>query len=271
VASSYNPHQKIGQYKIEKKNHRAIWFFLGFFLFFGGAVYALFFAGWFEIRSVKINASNKISISDVDKNVSDWLNSRFFGIERRANYYFLNPKKLSAILSSGLIAAKAVAIERAGHEIIINIDDRKPIGIWCLNIAGDCYFFDEKGIAYENTGPTQGFIFTTITDNRNRKINLGEAVESAKRLDRIFSVKNLLERNNFEVARFMIPANAPDEYDVEIFNNDSQKNWLLKLSAEADIDSQILAFADLYKKLTPQERSQLEYADLRVPDRIYYK
>lgn len=265
----FNPRQK------PVKTHRKKLFLLGgLFLFLALIIYFAFFAGLFDVRSVEIKAPKKVTVSEVESQLNSWLNGGYLGINRRNNYFLFNPRKMTANILNQFIIADSVAIKRNGHRLEVEVSVRKPVGIWCLKKNSACYFFDEKGIAYENAGQAEGFIYAVITDYRERGLELGQEVEAKNWRDLIFLTRGLLKRNGFEAAEFVIPSGTQDEFEVKTFNSDvlGQKSFLIKISGETELENQIAAFADLYKKkLTPDERSQLEYADLRIPGRVYYK
>lgn len=262
----FNPRQK------PAKTHRKKFFLLGgLFLFLILIIYLTFFAGLFDIRSVEIKAPKKVTVSEIESQLNSWLNTGYLGINRRNNYFLFNPEKMKADILNQFIIADSMTVKRDGHRLEVGVSIRKPVGIWCLKKNSACYFFDEKGIAYENAGQAEGFIYAIITDYRERRLELGQEVEVKDWRDRIFLTRNLLKRNGFEAAEFVIPSETQDEFEVKTFNS-NQKSFLIKISGDTELESQITAFADLYeKKLTPDERSQLEYADLRVPGRVYYK
>jgi hypothetical protein len=247
---------------------------IGLFLFFAGLVYSLFFSGYFAIKSVNINSPEKISKTDVENIVSEWLNKNFLGIERKNNFFFLKKDKLARDLLSRTVLASTINIIRNGNNLEINIAERKPVGIWCLAVSGACCYFDENGIAYENAGQTEGFIYTLVNDKRNRQISLGSEVESSEKREWIFNIKTLLKQNGFDAAEFVFPNDLNDELEIKTFdnNNPEQKNWILKLNFDVGLEKQISAFSDLYrKKMTPDDRSRFEYVDLRIPERMYWK
>jgi cell division septal protein FtsQ len=287
MVPDYNQHLKTLRRKQFKKTSRKFYLISGgVFLILAGLVYVLFFAKLFDIRAVKVNATQNISADEIQKLAETWLNGKYFGIERRKNYLFFQPQKISAILTGNIFAASSVLVTRTNHDLEINVSERKPIGVWCLTKQNQCFFFDDDGIAFRETNPSEGFIYLNVVDDRDRTVNLGQQVESKEWLDRIISVKDLLNRNQFEAAQFVLPEKTFDEFDVETIpqtipqtNNIASgqnlvipKSFNIMLSTTTDYEHQLSDFIDVYnKKMTPDERSNLQYADLRVADRIYYK
>ena len=231
-------------------------------------LYALFFARWFDIRTVHVNAPFSIPEEEVLNSTNQWLDVRTFGLAHRSNSIFVSPNKLESLLAKSFPQIETVRVDRISvHEIAIHITVRKAIAIWCLSMKRVCYYFDENGIAFEELEPTEGFLFTAINDERNRTIELGSTVAPDDWREDIITVKRVAQFGAVTLTGFTIPNDSFDE-----FRATTQEGWWIKFSMQTNVGQQmrnLLAF--LKEKIKPEERTTLEYVDLTIPDRIYYK
>ncbi|MEK7507009.1 MAG: hypothetical protein AAB585_00500 [Patescibacteria group bacterium] len=276
--TSLRPHQFQDQLRLKKRRWRLKKLGLlagAVFLLAGLAVYLLFFAGLFEIRAVEINGSADSVKADTEQVVSSWLDEKSFVFRHRSNSVIFSPAQLSAKLIGSLPRIESLEIRRESrHKLKINIIERRPIGVWCLTWKQECYFFDKNTVAYEKAGVSEGFILTLVNDRREREMKIGSAVASKDWLNNIIGAKELLQKNGLEIASFSIPDNSLNEFSARVVEDrsDARANWQILFNNGTNIPQQINSLINLLKnKLTKGQRAKLQYVDLRIQDRIYWK
>ncbi len=260
-----------------KKRKRVIYKFVAlgfvFLVIIVSIFYLLFFARIFDIRNVNTSGLESIAQSDFDKAEGDWLNKKTLGISRRDNLLFISSDKLSSYLRSQFPKIETIKIEKKlAHVLNITITERKSVGIWCLpaqagTSTGVCFYFDKDGIAYAPTSVSTGFLITVINDNRNKNIVLGSSVSDPIWFKNILLAKEELAKIKISVSRFTIPADSFDE-----FYTVTSEGWKVLFSNSTDITKQISSLAVFLRdKLTTAKRASIQYVDLKIQDRIYYK
>lgn len=153
---------------------------------------------------------------------------------------------------------------------------RQPYGILCdMNVQ--CFNFDEYGFLYEEidladktlSAENEDTLF--IQDKQKRNLEIGakahpdENVYAAIKTARAF-LKNVGEP---QVEQFILPATLPGEFHVQ-----TSEGWLIYLDANTDFEKQLLAMEtvlDDAEILSQAQRRQLEYFDLRIPGKIYFR
>ena len=247
---------------------------------FTGLIYFLFFTRIFDVRSISIDTPDGLhdSLSGV---VDDWLNAGFWELTRRNNIFFVSSAKLASLLAEQFPKLESINISvDFPHGLLLSAIERKQAGIWCQanqdapaqisqseTSAGKCFYFDKNGVAFSETQPSNGFLITNVTDKRMREISLGGQVIADDWLKSIMLAKELLARVDVDVSEFVIPANSFDEFHAK-----TAESWKIMFSIQTDIEKQISALAIFLKeKINPDQRSGLQYVDLRIQDRIYYK
>jgi len=241
-------------------------------IFFFGAmasvVYILFFGNLFNVNEVRVSVPKAIPVDEVLDVANEWLDSKNRLISRRNNSYLLDKSELENLLRDEFQKIKEVSVDRVSRNVIeISIIDRKPVGIWCIIKNEECFYFDLDGIAYLGMSRSSGFLYTSINDHRRRNIILGGRVESDKWLDNILATQNGLKFAGLGVRQYNVASDSYDEFTV-----DTTDGWEIRLSNSTNVRQQISSLVQfLATTITDEEKATLEYVDLRVQDRIYYK
>ncbi|MBI2062951.1 MAG: hypothetical protein HYT61_01770 [Candidatus Yanofskybacteria bacterium] len=233
-----------------------------------GLTYLLFFSRLLDVRDVKIEVADGLR-ADLSKYVDGWLDLGFWNINKRDNILFFSADKLSSHLASQFPKLESVKIsKKLPHSLFISSDERKPAGIWCSAVENECYYFDKNGVAFSKTQPSSGFLIINVFDYRQDKnIELGNMVTDEAWLKEIIDAHELLNRAGINIAAFEIPADSFDEFHVK-----TAENWKIMFSIQTNVEKQISALITFLKeKIRPDQRSSLQYVDLRIQDRIYYK
>lgn len=229
-----------------------------------GLVYLFFFSKVFEIKTAQISQD---APSQLAKLVNDWLDRKALGISRRNNILFVSVVKLTSLITAQFPELDSIAVKKTGHTLAISFELRKPIGVWCLTAQKKCFNFDRNFIAYAVSGPTSGPLLISVNDNRDKEVKLGSVIDGLVWLRNIETAKDSLTNKGINIAEFSIPAGSFDEFGAR-----ATEGWRIMFSNQTNIAEQVNSLADFLKqKISTARRSQLEYVDLRIQDRIYYK
>lgn len=253
----------------------------GFFVLTGGVIYFLFFSGIFEVREIKITGLAEAESVQLKSATEKWLNGGFLFFRRRANSVLLSKSGLASNLLNQFKELDDVKIERNSvHDLYIEASQRKSAGIWCFggqnkpaqlsqgeNWAGKCFYFDKEGVAYQETAKSQGFIIVGVIDMKNAQPEIGSKVASEDWYKNILLTRDLLPRAGVDISEFLIKSDSFDEFEVK-----TSAGWVIMFSLSTDIQKQISALNTFLKqKMNPDKIKALNYIDLRIQDRIYYK
>lgn len=231
-------------------------------------VFLLFFAKLFDVRSVEAHVPVAISAQDVQDKIQDLLDRRTLGISRRSNSIVFSPQKIRRVLLDAFPRIDSVEISRTSvHDILVIVHERTPVGLWCLPDREKCFYYDANGIAFSEILPSSGYLFVPVNDQRDRVITLGGTVAPESWRTSIAEVKKLLQFGDITVSEIDIPADSYNEFDVV-----TREGWKILYNRDINVRTQTNSLLALLKeKLSPATRANLDYIDLRIEDRIYYK
>lgn len=233
----------------------------------GAGIYVLFFARLLDVREVRIEVRGDHG-EELGQAINDWLDDDFLKIKKRNNTLILSSDTLATDLMALFPRMDFLNVEKElPHILLISGQERSSAGIWCVVKQDRCFHFDKNGVAFADTGQSSGFLILNVNDSRERSVKLGESVAEKIWLDNMIKSRNLIVTTGVVVSGFVVPQDSLEEFHAQ-----TTEGWKIMFSTSTDIEKQINALGIfLREKINKNDRSELEYIDLRVQDRIYYK
>lgn len=144
--------------------------------------------------------------------------------------------------------------------------DEQAIGIICKQDIDGCFYFNKDGIIFREAPNTSGNMITLIKDYSKKNYQLNSKILEKPFLDIVVKIKDdLSQKMGLKAASFDI-----ESYPAEELRVVTSESWYILFSLDRDISSQLLALkAALDEKI--ENRMNLQYIDLRIENRIYYK
>lgn len=234
-------------------------------------VYSLFFSGLFSVKSVLVAGNEEISEEQVKNLTDNYLNKTYLlgYIKPFSNILFTSPEEIENFLRREFPIIGDVDVDKKlfAKALSIDIEERKIVGIWCKSENGSCFYFDKEGVLFKPAPRVIGDVFLIIEDGRWRDFKLTDGFDDRALLEKINLTKNILDEMSFiAYDNFFLPQGS-FEFWVK-----TKEGWYIYLDKEADIANQLAALKKfLNEKLSPVRRQTLQYLDLRINNRIYYK
>ena len=263
--------QNLNKNKIRRKfSFARFLFFISALAFFAVSFYALFFSEFLEITTVDIVGNEKISREAVLENINSKIYGEYLGIIKKNNLLLARTGKIKKdLLESFKIIRNVETKRKFPNKLEIIIFERKPQLIFC---GGDkCFMLDENREAYEEINLNQNDSannFIILTDENSKGINLGEFVLDQPYLEYVLEIKVKLEEiglkieNNFKAKSFI-------SKDIRI---KTEEGWEIYFNENIELEKEIeMLKVVLENKIEKNQRQDLEYIDLRIDNKIYYK
>ncbi|MFH0929721.1 MAG: FtsQ-type POTRA domain-containing protein [Candidatus Moraniibacteriota bacterium] len=257
--------------KRERKFSRVL-FWLLLLGFLGICGYILLFSPYLDVDAVSIDGNQDISKREIADQVAESIGGKYFNIFPKRNFFFVNKKDINAALESNFDQLEVASIEKKFPGIIsIQVTERKPELVWCS--GGVCYFVDRGGLAYGGAVGTNEELrergFLTVIDDSAVPVDLGKTKISPDYIGFI-EAANLMLRDDLRLdpaESFHTAGIASREISVK-----NQEGWTVKLGSEFSIEDAKKVIQTLFEKeLNEEVRKNLDYLDLRIKNKIYYK
>lgn len=265
----------------QKRKYRRV-FFLGFliaayFIFIVGA-WAVIYSPLFKIKSIEISGNKNVPSDDVMTLAKadifrGSLIKRALGIRN----ILIWPGKFSSEILEYYpeIKSASVAKNYIGRKITISVEERQPLGAWCLKAAslsadniqaGDesnCFWFDEQGFIFKRAMSMEGSIFTVVDDYSQKTPGLRSKILPDSLVENAFSVFRAIAASGLRVKEIRLNDLALEEMEVDTY--DGPKIYFsLRFAADSA--------PDVINSLRQKSIfGGLQYVDFRVENRVYYK
>lgn len=251
----YLPHRYPKSYRERKEiswKRRIIFFWILFLILV--LVYILFFSPIFEIKEINISGNRVIS------------NEEIRSVLNQGNLFLVTKNKLRNTLVNNFprIASVDVTKDIFKKSIDLKIIERKEVGIFCKK---DCYYIDKQGVIFEKAPQTSGALILVIKDYSEGELGINRNVVERGFIAELIDLRNYLsDQLGLKVLEFMIGSGASEDLKVN-----TNEGWHILFDRSRDLQNQIEALRLVLEEKIKEERTNLEYIDLRIENRVYYK
>ncbi|MEX1997525.1 MAG: cell division protein FtsQ/DivIB [Candidatus Andersenbacteria bacterium] len=186
------------------------------------------------------------------------------------NIFFVQTDVIEGNIISSLPQVRTVhVIRKLPGTIKAIVQEKTPTLLLLSN--GHYYFVDTVGIPYEEArlDTLPGIILPTVKNNdQGSTVTLGVPVVTPSFVKFVQLIQEELPQHApAQVAEIRIPSLSAREVHFLLDNN-----WELRFDVTRAPESQLQTLRQLLANtVTPEEQQQLEYIDLRIQDRVYYK
>jgi len=252
----------------------------------GGAFYFLFFSSFFSVKNIEISGNNLIAGEEIKKAVMEVADRKIFKIFSN-NLLLIRKADIEDSIKSKFSNITTLEVDRKFPGSLKIAVKEKPIDIlWCnaikvekiiakksaeekepvLTEAYQCYFSDEENNVYRKAEGEMGK--NSIKVFRDEGINLGARIgdDELKKFIREINA-NFASKIGLAVNYLYLPSISLRE--MRIF---TAKGWKAYFDTTRSANEQIDVLNNVLKTaMTEKEKEELDYVDLRVVDRVYFK
>lgn len=240
----------------------------------GGSVYFLVFSPYLKIKNITIEGAEKISSDEAREIGWQLVNEELFGLIPMDSIVVFSGQKIKNILLDKYpqikdikIIKKLPALPGLGRpaSVLVQITERQEAAHYCNH--GQCFLLDKDGIAFEKDFEIYGGMKVCLRDNSNREVKIREKILEPELIAFLVSAQNLLrEEVNISLMNFEI--NTYPTAEASAITSDG---WKILFDLNNSPAVQIAALRQVLEEKIKDQRDNLEYIDLRVENRVYYK
>lgn len=258
-----------------KKRGRSIFsrllFYFAMLSFVGVIIFVLFFSPLVTISAVKITGQKYIDQALILESVNLKTAGKFWGIITKNNYLLLSGADLEKDLLERFRQIRSAEVKKKlNADLEIKIIEKIPTLIIC---GKECFIADEDGQIYDymdiNSDEAKKFDLIWLNDENKKEMNLGETFIERKYVEYILDIKNKLkEEVNLKINNnFRTPSLISRDIRVK-----TEEGWEIYFNENIEIKKEIETLKTvLEKKIEKNYQADLEYVDLRVGGKVFYK
>ncbi len=271
---SYSKYGYIDELRKKRKGRKVRFAFLVIFLLITLAVfliYALLFSGWFSVNQIQVSGNREVSKEEIESLASEHINKTYLlgYIRPFSNIFLTSSESIEHSLRKNYPIIERVNVNKVflSKNLTIEITERESVGIWCKGDEDKCFYFDKNALLFKEASKFSGDLFLVIEDGRGRNFKPGDNFDDQELFEKINLTRNILdELKLIDYTNFFLPSGSFD------FWIETNFGWPIYLDKENDIPTQLVALKKfLEEKLSAEKQKTLQYIDLRVNNRIYYK
>jgi cell division septal protein FtsQ len=257
----------------EKKGSSSRWL-LGFLwvLFLATIAYALFFSGFLTISEVKISGLNKLEELPVRSVVDERRAGKYFNLLSKNNLVLFPENNLKKALPERFKRVEDVQIKRIfPDKIELMIKERKLTMLLCG--SDQCYILNERGEAY----PANNFSSEEL--EKENLITLRDLSSS-----QVSAENNPLE-DNFREFTLSLAGSVLEDVGIRLkkqyetpsrmsgdLKAETEEGWKIYFSESIGMEKELLMLRTvLERKIEKEQQKNLEYIDLRIANKVFYK
>jgi cell division septal protein FtsQ len=261
--------------KRSSDNPRKFSRFLFYFLtvsFFSVSIYVFFFSDFCRIKRIEITGNVDLSSSQIDDFIKSKIEGRYWKVFPRDNFFFISSSSIEKALLDNFKKIRIANISKFYPDSIkIKIAERKSLLIWCSRDI--CHVLDEEGTAYDRIELDSPLIqqndLIKLVDLSERSVEEGENILDRDSILFLTGLKEEIEKSQIIApdTDWKTPSPVSQKFEVE-----SKEEWKIFFSAKVDHHKALRTLKIfLESEIGEEKRKDLEYVDLRVENKIFYK
>lgn len=232
-------------------------------------IWFIFFTDAFLVQSITVLDARPHTTTAVRQAVESHLphaaDSRWF-----RTVFFVPVASLESKIMTTIPQVRTVHITRVlPGTIKVVIQEKTPALL--LLASGKYYLVDQEGIAYEEArlDTLPGTVLPTVkTNDQGAQVTIGGPVVSQSFVGFVQTVQEKIPgATGGQAAEIRIPSLAAREVSFRLDNN-----WEIRFDVTRPAQTQLDTLKRLLDtSIPPEEKAALEYIDLRIANRVYYK
>lgn len=274
----------------------------GFFVFaLAGAIYLLVFSSVFRITIINVSGNNILEQEQVVRSVKSTLTKKILKFIPADTIFALANNKIKNNLLEAFPEIETLQIKRTKmNELEITLSERKPGGILCLAAkafeslspsptasnqaqgtsttavsqklketlpeSAECFFVDETGYVYREAPEISGTLLPTFYSYQEKSAHLKAQGVETTYLKFAAQVKKELRQAGIDMVGFVLS----DEVGLDL-RAFSSEGWFVYFDPTRVALTQAKILEAILQDEIKDKRATLQYVDLRVEDRVYYK
>lgn len=229
---------------------------LGLAVLAAAAAYVVLFSPLFWVKQVTIEGTKNTNADEVRRAAEDEA-GQSFGMVKSRSLALVDPVALSAELKGRFGDFSKVDVTKQWpNGLRVTVTERESTLLW--KTKDSYYQVDGQGVAFAKGEPGDRLLL--VEDNQGVPVEAGKQIVSPKFIRVLLEVRQQMEAAGIPVESFRIPEST---FEVQAVTKD---RWYALFDTTRPIPTQVQAL-----QLAVRSQKPTEYADVRVPGRVYVR
>ncbi|RJQ14050.1 FtsQ-type POTRA domain-containing protein [Candidatus Parcubacteria bacterium] len=252
-----NAYLKKKKFKSKLLIFSAIFLLLAFFV-----GYIALFSDWFNISNIVLSGHEQLGTEDLLSAINNYLDKKVLLFVSGKNSIFFSEEKLADFITKSFPVISNVSVKKEfPDKISVVFKERRPVLLVCSNAQNKCFYSDAEGVIYQDAPYSQGSLVVPV--NVSQDLHEGLSLFSKNLVTGVISFRDSInERLNAQVQRV--------EFGESLVFK-TYEGWEVRVDKDLDFNQRFEDLDLLLKTQVKENRSKLDYIDLTIPKRAYYK
>ncbi|MFA7319617.1 MAG: FtsQ-type POTRA domain-containing protein [Parcubacteria group bacterium] len=247
-------------------------FWFALIAFFGVVGYVLFFSSFLTVTSLRISGEKNVSEEKLLERVKPEISGYIWKFISRNNLFLVRKSIIQKNISENFRQIKGVEVrKRFPSELEVIVSERIPTMLF--QGANGWFILDENAVAYDSVDPAAEEIvrydLPRLVDLDGKSVALGETVLNGDYVTYVLGIKEKM-KSDTEImigSDFQTPSLISKDIRAK-----TQEGWGIYFNENINLDKEIeMLNAVLNHEIEKKQRPDLEYIDLRIDNKVYYK
>jgi len=252
------------------------------FWVFGAIVFILILAfvglthiSYFKIKKISIEGNITLSSEELASAALNLITGKYFFVFPKNNILLASGGEIKEKILSEFPRTRFISVSKnLPGSLSIKIEERRPTALLCRDT--DCYFIDEAGYAFEKSPYFSGNIFIKFSDEREQlgsvasKWKLHFQVVSEVQFSGLMTFIDSAAREGVIVTDVILKKEGIYNLNTQA-GLPGQASWQIILSERNDFKIAADNLKIVLENQVKDKRSELEYIDLRLANKVFYK
>lgn len=229
--------------------------------------YTLLFSPLFKIKTITITGTNK---ADWQSSIEDWIieqqQETNLGFLDQTNIFLFDTQELIQKISNNLDLEYINIQKKYPQSLKIGLKQKTPSLIW--QEGNKFYLIDNHGNAIKEISlDSLEFELPIVSFSTTTPITINQKIIDPAKIDFINQVSQVIKKQfkDFGIKNFIMPQTSDKQINIV-----TSEGWQIYLNTDLDLNAQINNLELLIEQKL-KDRSNLQYIDLRLGDRLFYK
>lgn len=224
-----------------------------------------------QVQRITLIGIKTLEEAALRERIAEGLAGSYAWILPRSSFFFVSSDAVASDLEKEFPRIEEARVEKGFPDAMsVAITERLFWGVFCStehsSTTPACAYLDPSGVAYEWAPEPEGKLIIVVRSDRGDAA-LGSAVVERALMDEMHKIISYLEaKTDISVSGFMISSRVPSELRAI-----AAEGFTLIFARENDIASSTEVFKQVLEGEIRDRRSRLEYVDLRLGNKVFYK
>jgi cell division septal protein FtsQ len=237
-------------------------FIILFFLIvlISGLFYFVFLSGIFEVKNIILVNNRSISLQEVEKTITPAYKKNFLGLQFN-NILFFDIKEAELLLLQNYSRLSSVKITKKLPDTLeIEVQEREGGLVW--ETGDKRYLIDIEGVVFsECLGESN---LPKVIDSKKLPVVLNSQIVSSDFVNFVLGLTDKLPKEGISIVSITVPEST---YDLWV---KTKEGFDIYFDVTRNLDPQLAKLKVLLKEIGG-ERNYIQYIDLRIENKIFYK